>query len=420
MEKMFLPLNGVMQDSAKLTANNLSLIFWLTWPFILFNIVDPYLLTDLTISNAPAIVIYGIALLLLSAITAFNCHQIFLLKSETKSSLSWLHWGSRNTCFLFKFLQLGVVSTLLFMPMIIVSGLFLVNNYDKHSAYIGLFNFCAMLPVAYFIARFSLVLPDAAVGKQRSLRWSWRVSKGHSLRLFLLLGFIPGVLGFALHSLTEIITNEFIVECIDTLIYLVIALMEVCFLSVSYRYIVNHNADPEKAEMPKPQKMSKAEKLFNSLIVILIISIGTFLFVIKNVETEPYIVSYGLINTDVVDINHLTKDETFFVTRDGYEQSITRISKQIGTEFGIEVYIPKGYSDKPLQVESGFIFPKQGLLDPEQGRIFSDLEIIEFEPGSFQPFSYIIEDDWEAIAGMWKFQLKIDGELTIEKEFLLE
>lgn len=94
------------------------------------------------------------------------------------------------------------------------------------------------LPVYYVIARWAMVFPATAIDhKGKTLMWSWDLSMGNGLRLFLLVGLVPISTNFILSLFPG--TENFIFLLLYQAAWIVVGAFEICLLSLSYSYFIN-------------------------------------------------------------------------------------------------------------------------------------------------------------------------------------
>ncbi len=89
------------------------------------------------------------------------------------------------------------------------------------------------LPIAYVFSRWAMVLPATAIDQtHKSIGWSWHMTKGHSLQLFILIGIIPFTTDILL-SLLPFGTSIVGQLCYEV-IWLIVGAIEICLLSLSF------------------------------------------------------------------------------------------------------------------------------------------------------------------------------------------
>ena len=92
------------------------------------------------------------------------------------------------------------------------------------------------------MARLSLVLPATAIDqKGKSLKWSWRLSQGNSIRLFLIIGSIPLLTNIFLYFLPE--SEGIVLSLVYSTVGLIVGAIEICLLSLSFNFLSKTNVE---------------------------------------------------------------------------------------------------------------------------------------------------------------------------------
>lgn len=105
-------------------------------------------------------------------------------------------WKGRETCF-FAWLLASVVLLLIvgFAVVGVVLGVVaVVVSYDLSDSVVAFLSALAFLPAAYLLARFVVLLPAIAIDRKQSIKWAWRLTRGHGWRLMLILWGLPTIL----------------------------------------------------------------------------------------------------------------------------------------------------------------------------------------------------------------------------------
>jgi membrane-anchored glycerophosphoryl diester phosphodiesterase (GDPDase) len=92
----------------------------------------------------------------------------------------------------------------------------------------------AYIPALYLVGRISLVFPSIAIDHNKSMRWSWQVTKGNGLRMFIIVGALPWLLSILLGLLWR--ENATLVEqaILGVVMYILMAI-EIFALSLTYK-----------------------------------------------------------------------------------------------------------------------------------------------------------------------------------------
>ncbi len=182
--------------------------------------------------------------LLLAAFTlaAVVCHRVFVLGDESMIGQGLVWWSSRETRFLGWLIGLGFCAATITVLGMIVSMIVgsMMTNGDQEPSQVGIVGslFLVDLVVAYFVGRWSLVLPATAIDDRPSLSWAWSTSRGNGLRLMVLVGLFPMGVNFASTFLPE--TRSVVDSILLAPVWLYVWAVEIALLSLSYRELVRH------------------------------------------------------------------------------------------------------------------------------------------------------------------------------------
>jgi hypothetical protein len=69
-----------------------------------------------------------------------------------------------------------------------------VVPYDLSDGVVAFLSALAFLPAAYLLARLVMLLPAIAIDRKQSIKWAWRLTRGHGWRLILILWGLPTIL----------------------------------------------------------------------------------------------------------------------------------------------------------------------------------------------------------------------------------
>lgn len=140
-------------------------------------------------------------------------------------------------------------------------------------------------------------------------------------------------------------------------------------------------------------------------------------------DKDARIINYGIADnviTQTEDRDDLISGERHLIETWSIKSTTTQIPNKIGTEFGVAYRVNNKTQAATVDIEEVIIFPGDGLVNPSTGmRATADAEVIEIDPAVDQYFSYTLDYPWEAKPGTWIFQVKSDGEVLIEKSFML-
>jgi len=249
MEDQKLPLTEIMLRSVLLLQQHALSLIKFALPFICTLIfIDIYfnsnaLTTDtiFSIRNLIILILYALS----ATLAAIGAHRLFLLPKETAEEMGILHWSARENQFLTKIILITLFAIIITIIPSILYGIILGRLELGEYANSILISFLSTAPMYYFFARWGLVLPSTAIDSpKRDFGWAWQLSKGHSLRLFLLLGAIPMIMSSILSLLPE--SDNLVITILYSLIWLPIAAFELCLLSLSFSYLSKWQKEAEQ------------------------------------------------------------------------------------------------------------------------------------------------------------------------------
>ena len=197
--------------------------------------------------EAGLFIVMGLVFLFLAVLTAtmavVGCHRIFLMDEKDIMATATVRWDERESRFLGWWIGIGILASLVILPLMLA----LMPLYNSFVEYNELMTELLMavliLPVYYFISRWSLLLPATAVDTRHDLSWSWKISRGNGLRLTVLIGVIPFLTSMAFDLLPE--SESVIQMSLLGSVWLVVAVFEICLLSLSYQWLIKHNTQDE-------------------------------------------------------------------------------------------------------------------------------------------------------------------------------
>jgi hypothetical protein len=133
--------------------------------------------------------------MVLVTMLAVAVHRVMLLgQGSVSSSNGLLSWTPRETHYLGRSLALLVIALVVSrLPVSVLEHIMergLPDPWGLLSAFSA--PFFAVVSV-YVLSRLNLVLPATAIDEQHNFRWAWQRSRGHGLRLLVVVGLFPGV-----------------------------------------------------------------------------------------------------------------------------------------------------------------------------------------------------------------------------------
>ena len=212
-------------------------IFRLGWPYAIL-MLGSSTLSDEVDGVILNIVFFGF-MCFTGVLGVVSCHQIFLSEQEMVSELRTLRWRSNETMYFISAVVLGFLASLMMIPFIFMFVYLDVDSVlqDPNSIFVNVIYAVMFIPVAYVTARWSLILPHAALGTEPTLSWAWNISKGFGANVFILVGLVPLLTSIALSTLIELISPSYFLNVVIGAVSLIVIVIELCFLSLSYRWL---------------------------------------------------------------------------------------------------------------------------------------------------------------------------------------
>lgn len=184
---------------------------------------------------------------LVLAKTAVNSHRTFIL-NEKVSFLQLFIFSMRDLRFIFKFMIIFILITLINIPLITILGLLfaesVINN--QNETMLQVFGLAINLLSAYVWSRTSLVLPATAIDDNIDISTAWRLSRQYRTQLFLGVGLLPIITNALISSLPEIDSPFYTV--FTSALWVIVAIVELGILSLMYKHISASNIDSRVTE----------------------------------------------------------------------------------------------------------------------------------------------------------------------------
>ncbi|MDE1465828.1 hypothetical protein [Spartinivicinus poritis] len=229
-----LPLKEIFLKGLTTPFQNITALLRLGIPFIFLMILLDYLIPHPPEINFMLYFFIYIIYYLAFVLSVIGCHRVFLLNSEAIQSTPVLRWTKRETKFLLIFFGFSVIYGITAAISYNLTALLPDNNSIPFSLLMAIL----MLPATYCISRWSLILPATAIDQPKTLQWAWSISSDHQLRLFVLIGLLP-ILTSQIMSYLPFL--PYYLDFVYDLIWLIVAVIEICILSQAYKWIVKLN-----------------------------------------------------------------------------------------------------------------------------------------------------------------------------------
>ena len=197
--------------------------------------------TDWLFGLLPAGSLSGIAAWLLQlpfyTLVAVTCHRVIVLGPSQLPAAFGLYWGRRETIFLGWLVGVGLL-----LAALTLFDMLLHSLVDKSAPRVAvwIYDFLSYLFVAYFLMRFSFVLPAAALEHRLSFADSWRVTRGNGLVLALAMC-VPAYLALLLFLGLDTVLADATAQLAQVpyrLVMLVQTVLHIAVLSIAYKYLV--------------------------------------------------------------------------------------------------------------------------------------------------------------------------------------
>lgn len=173
---------------------------------------------------------------------AITCHRLALLGPDGVPPFGHLRMGQRELGFLGRLLALTVA-----VPILAFVGVYLILATLFPDVRMGVestgispwLGWAVFLAVIYFLGRWSLVFPAAAMDQPISFATAWAYSRENGWRLAVLVGFIPAALEIARSLLLRANATAFELV-LNVLIGYALLAAEIVALSLAYRTLRRH------------------------------------------------------------------------------------------------------------------------------------------------------------------------------------
>lgn len=198
------------------------------------------------------------SVILLSLVSAFigvlyatSIHRFTLAPKEQAGKSVLRLWGAPEFKYLLRSLLIFIISIL---AASLVMGLTMAIL-GSHNAWIGAI--IAVMLAIYLISRFSIILPETALGKPTSLGRAWGISKGNGSRMVLVVVIIPMALSapFVLLNLLEIP----LLSVVSSIGVYFSTLVSLTTLSLSYQFLLEFY-EPSNPQINQQSNQERVEQ----------------------------------------------------------------------------------------------------------------------------------------------------------------
>lgn len=236
-----LPIKKIFIRSLEMPIERHKELIRLCWPYA-FLILGSSFISGKIDGTALNIAYTGL-FLLTGILGAVSCHRVFLLSADQVSQTPTLRWSRRETRFLLYTIGLAILVSVMTAPVVAATFFILPSDLlirDHAKIVTVLFLYVLYLPAFYILSRWSLILPSCAVDHNVTPSSSWNMSSSNSLRLFVLVGFLPLITGLISESIALLTEPSYALSFIHHSIFLIVTVIEVCLLSLSYKWFVDN------------------------------------------------------------------------------------------------------------------------------------------------------------------------------------
>jgi hypothetical protein len=173
---------------------------------------------------------------ILYSLLAVSCHRIVLLGRASVPEHGLTRVGGRELRFALGLFKVGIIAIL--TGTVLLNAISKLPGLDFDSGNIeGYLEWIMYFVQIYVFARFGLILPAIAIDGKPTLKWAWRISRGNTLRLMLVLGLLPLLVQLPLYLFPE---NPGIPEnVVYFLVWWMMLPFEITALSLSYKELIN-------------------------------------------------------------------------------------------------------------------------------------------------------------------------------------
>jgi len=165
-----------------------------------------------------------------------TCHRIFLLGDDSVPHYGIWRLSYREIQFFGWVIALYAIYFLTFTPFIVVNW---VAPRITDADWIHLVTTPLSLGVAfyalYMMARFSVLVPAAAVEHRPTIKGAWKLTRGEGIRLFVLVILLPLILSALGNRLPDLEDYLALSNLLWNLIWMIVLCFEVAMLSLAYR-----------------------------------------------------------------------------------------------------------------------------------------------------------------------------------------
>jgi hypothetical protein len=248
-----LPISEIFVESILLVKDKYLELLRLGMPLIVVSFFSTIYSTYYSESgeSVSTISLSGTLIGLVHALTlllaTIGAHRVFIMPDDQVTKTKPLRWTWRETRFLGWWIVLALVVVLIALPLpILFIGLNSVVpsaiSVTEGGGYGEIILSSLFIIMYYLLARLSLVLPATAIDqKGKSLKWSWRLSQGNSIRLLIIIGGIPLLINIFLYFLPE--SEGIVLSLIYCTVGLIVGAVEICLLSLSFNFLSKTNVE---------------------------------------------------------------------------------------------------------------------------------------------------------------------------------
>lgn len=237
-----LPIKEIFFDAISLPMRHFKSILKFGSPLIIVFILS--VIIAISLGNVSAMKPYAtFTSLLLSLIVVASLvmaivglHRTFLMNENDIRQTRLIRWSGREMRFVGWWALIGLCALLIIMPFFLILGTKFIDLVSGSGNFLPIVLVAMNIPIVYLVSRWSLVLPATAIDiRNRTLIWSWGLSKGNGWRLTFLIGVLPLLVDVLFKYVPKLDSIFFYFVVI--FVWFVVAIIEIGLLSLSYKYL---------------------------------------------------------------------------------------------------------------------------------------------------------------------------------------
>jgi hypothetical protein len=165
-----------------------------------------------------------------------TCHRIFLLGDDSVPRYGIWQFSYRELQFFGWLIAMYAMYFLTFTPMFVVNWVTIqIPDVDWLRFMSTPLSLGVAFYAMYVLARFSVLVPAAALEHRPTIKGAWRLTRGEGIRLFVLVILLPIILNALINRLPISEGYQAISYILYNLLWMIVLCFEVAMLSLAYR-----------------------------------------------------------------------------------------------------------------------------------------------------------------------------------------